>query len=424
MTGSQDDDAAARMERIRQRVAGRDRGRPQKVALGICFGLLLTAAAMWAFLPQQVRSILGLGTSEPEVMQQPTSAQLDISTDLPRRAPEAPPAPVDTGIPARAPARSGLSPEEQARFDALEQEIQALRNRRGGVSQEELQTMLDAQAAQMRAEMSRQLLANSPIAAGIDPNAAEAAAARQRMEEERARRAAIEERQVASTGLVLDESNAGTAGGSGGRALSANEGFLASAAGEGHQTVRAEQLADTSRMIVQGTILEGVLETAINTDLPGSIRAVLSRDALSYDGSTTLLPRGTRLIGTYSADVKIAQRRALIAWTRAVTPDGTSVALGGIGADALGRSGQTGDVNTHFVGRFGSAALISVLGLAPQLAVNERTNEELADAMEDVGDDLQSASRSSVDAYLNIPPTINIDQGERLTIFVNRDLVF
>ena len=91
---------------------------------------------------------------------------------------------------------------------------------------------------------------------------------------------------------------------------------------------------------------------------------------------------------------------------------------------ALGRSGQTGDVNTHFVGRFGSAALISVLGLAPQLAVNERTNEELADAMEDVGDDLQSASRSSVDAYLNIPPTINIDQGERLTIFVNRDLVF
>lgn len=284
--------------------------------------------------------------------------------------------------------------------------------------------MLDAQAAQMRAEMSRQLLANSPVTAGIDPNAAEAAAARQRMEEERARRAAIEERQVASTGLVLDESNAGTAAGSGGRELSANEGFLASAAGEGHETVRAEQLADTSRMIVQGAILEGVLETAINTDLPGSIRAVLSRDALSYDGSTTLLPRGTRLIGTYSADVKIAQRRALIAWTRAVTPDGTSVALGGIGADALGRSGQTGDVNTHFVGRFGSAALISVLGLAPQLAVNERTNENLADAMEDVGDDLQSASRSSVDAYLNIPPTINIDQGERLTIFVNRDLVF
>lgn len=405
-------------------MAGRDRGRPQKVALGICFGLLLTVAAMWAFLPQQVRSILGLGTSEPEVMQQPTSAQLDISTDLPRRAPAAPPSAMDTGIPARAPARSGLSQEEQARIAALEQEIQALRDRRGGVSQEELQTMLDAQAAQMRAEMSRQLLANSPVTAGIDPNAAEAAAARQRMEEERARRAAIEERQVASTGLVLDESNAGTAAGSGGRELSANEGFLASAAGEGHETVRAEQLADTSRMIVQGAILEGVLETAINTDLPGSIRAVLSRDALSYDGSTTLLPRGTRLIGTYSADVKIAQRRALIAWTRAVTPDGTSVALGGIGADALGRSGQTGDVNTHFVGRFGSAALISVLGLAPQLAVNERTNENLADAMEDVGDDLQSASRSSVDAYLNIPPTINIDQGERLTIFVNRDLVF
>ena len=63
MTGNRDDDAAARMERIRQRVAGRDRGRPQKVALGICFGLLLTVAAMWAFLPQQVRSETGIGAS-------------------------------------------------------------------------------------------------------------------------------------------------------------------------------------------------------------------------------------------------------------------------------------------------------------------------------------------------------------------------
>ena len=93
--------------------------------------------------------------------------------------------------------------------------------------------------------------------------------------------------------------------------------------------VRAEQIADPSRTIVQGTILEGVLETAINTDLPGAIRAVLTEDVVSYDGSTTLLPRGTRLIGSYSSNVKIAQRRALIAWNRAVTPAGTSVALGG-----------------------------------------------------------------------------------------------
>jgi type IV secretion system protein VirB10 len=120
--------------------------------------------------------------------------------------------------------------------------------------------------------------------------------------------------------------------------------------------------------------------------------------------------------------VKIAQRRALIAWNRAVTPAGTSVALGGIGADALGRSGQTGHVDTHFWERFGSAALISVFGLAPQFAVDDE--EEVADAIDAMGDDLESSSRSALDAYLRIAPTINIDQGDRLTIFVNRDLIF
>ena len=188
--------------------------------------------------------------------------------------------------------------------------------------------------------------------------------------------------------------------------------------------MRAEQIADPSRTIVQGTILEGVLETAINTDLPGAIRAVLTEDVVSYDGSTTLLPRGTRLIGSYSSNVKIAQRRALIAWNRAVTPAGTSVALGGIGADALGRSGQTGHVDTHFWERFGSAALISVFALGPQFAIDDETDEDVADAIDAMGGDLESTSRSALDAYLRIPPTINVDQGDRLTIFVNRDLVF
>ena len=435
MTEAPQDADTDRLERIRQRNSGtaspdRDPGhrRPRSRAVAVVVGLMLAGTMIWILLPQQVRTILGFGTSEPEVMQQ-TTIPPDISTDVPRGAStEAPPA-VNTGMTPRPQSRGQLSPEDQARLAALEEELRSLRTQpQSGVSREDLQMMLDAQAAQMRAEITRQLAA-SVVPAGIDPSAADEAAARQRMEEERARRAEIEARQVASSGLVLDESNAGTAVGSGGagaggRRPSGNEAFLIGAAGQGHETVRAEQLADPSRMIVQGTILEGVLETAINTDLPGSIRAVLSRDVLSFDGSTTLLPRGTRLIGTYRSDVQIAQKRALVAWTRAVTPDGTSVALGGIGADALGRSGQTGHVDTHFAERFGSAALISIFGIAPQVAINKSTNEDMSDAIEGVGDDLQSATRGSVDAYLRIAPTINVRQGEPLTIFVNRDLVF
>jgi len=42
-----------------------------------------------------------------------------------------------------------------------------------------------------------------------------------------------------------------------------------------------------------------VLETAINSDLPGYTRAIVSRDIRSFDGTNILVPRGSRLIGQY-----------------------------------------------------------------------------------------------------------------------------
>jgi type IV secretion system protein VirB10 len=413
-----------RLERISRRVTPRPNRGP-RMAVGILIGVLLVIGALWAFAPAQVRSLLGLSTSRPQAMQQPAAFEGGISTEVPS-AERVDTAPLTTELPVPPPKADGLSPEDQLRLDQMEARLRALADQPGGMTREELQAMLDANAAQLRAEITRQLLAKDPVAAGVAPTSAAAEAeARKRMEEERKRREAIDKAQIASSGLVIDGVNGGqAAAGGSGRRLNEDEGFLAAAAEQTHDTVRAEQLADPSRTIVQGTVLEGVLETAINTDLPGAIRAVLTEDVVSYDGSTTLLPRGTRLIGTYSSTVKIAQRRALIAWNRAVTPGGTSVALGGIGADALGRSGQTGHVNTHFWERFGSAALISLFGLAPQVGVNDETDEDVADAIDAIGGDLEASSRSALDAYLRIAPTINIDQGDRLTIFVNRDLIF
>lgn len=414
-----------RLERINRRVAPPSPGRGPRIAVGILIVVLLGVGCLWVFVPQQVRSLFGFGTSRPQDMQQPAAFTDGISTEVPRGEP-VDTAQLTTELPVAKPKVDGLSPEDQLRLDQMEARLRALADQPGGLSQEQLQAMLDGNAAQLREEVRRQLLAQNPVTAGVDPTGAAAEAeTRKRMEEERKRREAIDKAQIASSGVVIDGVNGGqTAAGGSGRRLSENEGFLAAAAEQTHDTVRAEQLADPSRTIVQGTILEGVLETAINTDLPGAIRAVLSEDVVSYDGSTTLLPRGTRLIGTYSSTVKIAQRRALIAWNRAVTPAGTSVALGGIGADALGRSGQTGHVDTHFWERFGSAALISMFALGPQFAIDDETNEDVADAIDALGGDLESSSRSALDAYLRIPPTINVGQGDRLTVFVNRDLIF
>ena len=95
-------------------------------------------------------------------------------------------------------------------------------------------------------------------------------------------------------------------------------------------------------MIPEGTLIPGILETAINSDLPGQIRAITSQDVYSFDGRRILIPTGTRLIGEYQSEVTRGQKRIFVIWTRLLRDDGVSVRLNSIGTDSLGRSGLTG----------------------------------------------------------------------------------
>ena len=181
-----------RLERISRRVTPRGPGRGPRIAVGILIAVLLVIGALWAFAPQQVRSLFGFGTSRPQDMQQPAAFDAGISTEVPRGE-TVDTAPLTTELPVQTPKADGLSPEDQLRLDQMEERLRALADQPGGMTREELQAMLDANAAQLRAEVTRQLLAQNPITAGVDPSSAAAEAeARKRMEEERKRREAEE----------------------------------------------------------------------------------------------------------------------------------------------------------------------------------------------------------------------------------------
>jgi hypothetical protein len=82
----------------------------------------------------------------------------------------------------------------------------------------------------------------------------------------------------------------------------------------------------------------------------------------------------------------------LIAWDRLVTTDGQSVLLAAYGTDRIGRSGLPGTVRNHFLQRFGTAALISLIGAVPTLAADKyAANEVASDTAENVGTDLGEA---------------------------------
>ncbi len=188
------------------------------------------------------------------------------------------------------------------------------------------------------------------------------------------------------------------------------------------QVTQSEVIANPSNTVIQGTVIQAALETAISSELAGQVRAITSENVYSYDGSRLLIPAGSRLIGRYRSGAEIAQSRVTVAWDRIILPTNQSVQISSFGADELGRSGTTGFVDTRFTERLGSTALISLISAAPTVAANQTEDELAEDVLKDVGDDLADATGSIIGEYLSIKPVIYVDQGARITVMVDRDL--
>ena len=324
-------------------------------------------------------------------------------------------------------------------IDALSARIAALQDASEN-AQEQFQAELaarDRELQQLRMDLDlARLEANKPAPAPLGPTDEELRAReeeRLRREEEARRLAelqrraeeerAFQERRISSPVIAFG----GTGGANAGetelteRTFGEVTDFVLNGALPSAIT-QAEVIANPSNTVIQGTMIQAVMETALDSSLPGQTRAIISEDVFSYDGSRLLIPRGSRLIGRYRSGIEIAQRRVTIAWDRIILPNNQTVQISSFGGDELGRSGVTGFVDTRFDERFGSAALISIISAAPSVAAAQVEDETTADVLEDVGDDLANATDSVIGEYLSIGPVIYVDQGERVTVMVDRDL--
>lgn len=210
--------------------------------------------------------------------------------------------------------------------------------------------------------------------------------------------------------------------------------FLAAAANLGDRSAKARNIERIDALVPEGTLIPGILETAIVSDLPGQIRAIVSDDVYSFDGRRVLIPTGTRLIGEYQSEVVRGQKQIFVVWTRMLRDDGVSVRLNSIGADSLGRSGLTGSVDNKFRERFGAAILLSIVGggasylagYGSQAASGDSDDAENAEelARNTIAETFSDMANQALGDSLRIPPTISVSQGERIFVFVRQDLDF
>ncbi|MDR0288822.1 MAG: type VI secretion protein [Rickettsiales bacterium] len=127
-------------------------------------------------------------------------------------------------------------------------------------------------------------------------------------------------------------------------------------------------------MITQGKIIDAVLETAISSDLQGTLRAVVSSNVYAETGDTVLIPRGSRLIGGYSFDSNVARACININWNRIILPHGIDIAISSPGTDELGRAGVAGIVDNKIASALFSSILLAGVSIGSAVIGQKASN--------------------------------------------------
>ena len=190
---------------------------------------------------------------------------------------------------------------------------------------------------------------------------------------------------------------------------------------------RARLLPHPDFMLTMGTIIPCTLQTAINSELAGYVKCVIPQDIRSTTGDVVLLDKGTTVVGEIQQGLLQGQDRVFVIWDRAETPDHAVIDLTSPGTDQLGRSGLPGAVDNHLLQRFGAAVFLSLIegGLqaGTALAANSGSSNTglTVNSFQTNGETL---ANSALQNAINIPPTLEKNQGDNVAIFVAKDLDF
>ena len=192
-------------------------------------------------------------------------------------------------------------------------------------------------------------------------------------------------------------------------------------------SVSAKQLPHPTLTVPAGEMIPATLETAINSELAGMARAITTRDIYALSGNKLLIPKGSTLVGQFNAAVTQGQSRIFVVWDRVQMTNGIIVTLNSPSTDAIGRTGQAADyIDRHFFERFGSGVLLSVLGAYTATGGVNGQDEynSMSQYRMNIAGGFQQAANQTLQQDMQVKPTLQINQGASINVFVAHDLDF
>lgn len=176
-----------------------------------------------------------------------------------------------------------------------------------------------------------------------------------------------------------------------------------------------------------GSVINGVLISGMNSDLPGNVIAQVSQNVYdSKEGRYLLIPQGTKIIGKYDSKTTFGQTRGLVIWQRLIYPNGKSIVLNNlVGSDQAGYVGFKDVVKSHF----GSVVATAIIGglitgaVAKETDVSSNDSTYRSEAGAAAADNISSVTDRIVDKKLNVQPTIIIRPGYQFAMLLDQDIL-
>ena len=183
--------------------------------------------------------------------------------------------------------------------------------------------------------------------------------------------------------------------------------------------------------LFQGSVIRARLITGINSELPGQITAIVTSDIYdSVKGRYLLIPRGTKVIGMYSSDVKMNAQRLFAGFSRLIFPDGSSLNLGAMPGQSLdGYAGIDANVDTHFLKNLLSGFLISTIQSTQEITADEyiysRDHSSFVKrSSKNFVDNVATSSSKALTESINFSPTLDVEPGFMFSIAITKDIYF
>lgn len=187
---------------------------------------------------------------------------------------------------------------------------------------------------------------------------------------------------------------------------------------------------DSNFLLPKGSYIECSLNTRLVSQVKGGIACTIGNDVYSANGKVLLIEKGSKMTGMFkTGELNDGMNRLFVVWQEIRTPNNLVIPVYSGASDQLGGSGIDGEVDHHWMMRFGSAILLSAIDdvfnvLSSQIKSSNGNNNVNVDYTENSRETSQNIAAIALEKMINIKPTLYKTHGDIVGVYVNRDIDF